>query len=122
LYKLIKQRQHLEGFSGELPDAIEQEIQAKILVHNITLALCYSAGQQLDEDTLEKWQVNRAYALKRVGAILINCAKRKWRAVKQGIRALTDVLAETLEQVRPNRSFPRNHAVGGAHRPRKAYR
>ena len=121
-YKLIKQRQHLEGFSGELPDAIEQEIQAKILVHNITLALCHSAGQQLGEDKLGQWQVNRAYALKQVGAIIINSVKGKWRAVKQGIRALADVLAKTLEQVRPNRSFPRNHAIGGAHLPRRAYR
>lgn len=121
-YKLIKQRQHLEGFSGELPEAIEQEIQAKILVHNVTLALCHSAGQQLSEDKLVDWQVNRAYALKRVGAIIINCLKRKWRTVENGIHALTEVLAKTLEQIRPNRSFPRNHAIGGAHRPRKAYR
>ena len=35
-FKLVKQRQHLEGFSGELPESIEQEIQAKILLHNIT--------------------------------------------------------------------------------------
>jgi len=121
-YKLIKQRQHLEGFSGELPEAIEQEIQAKILVHNITLALCHSAGQQLSEDKLMDWQVNRAYALKRVGAIIINCLKRKWRLVEQGVQVLTEVLARTLEQIRSNRSFPRNHAIGGAQRPRRAYR
>lgn len=121
-YKLIKQRQHLEGFSGELPESVEQEIQAKILLHNITQALCHSAEQQLSDDKLADWQVNRAYALKQIGAIVINCLKRKWRAVEQGIQALTEVLAKTLEQIRPNRSFPRNHAIGGAHRPRKTYR
>lgn len=68
------------------------------------------------------WQVSRAYALKQVGPIIINCLKRKWRAVEQGIHALTEALAKTLEQIRPSRSFPRNHAIGGAHRPRKAYR
>ena len=91
-------------------------------MHNITLALCHSAGQQLGEDKLGQWQVNRAYALKQVGAIIINPVKGKCRTVKQGIRALADVLAKTLEQVRPNRSFPRNHAIGGAPRPRRAYR
>ncbi len=121
-YKLIKQRQHLEGFSGELPESVEQEIQAKILLHNITQALCHSAEQQLSDDKLADWQVNRAYALKQIGPIVINCLKRKWRAVEQGIQALTEVLAKTLEQIRPNRSFPRNHAIGGAHRPRKTYR
>jgi hypothetical protein len=33
-FKLAKHQQHLEGFSGEAPESIRQEIQAKILMHN----------------------------------------------------------------------------------------
>ena len=59
-------------------------------MHNITLALCHSAGQQLGEDTRTHWQVNCAYALKQVGAIIINCLKRKWHLVEQGIHAFNE--------------------------------
>ena len=37
-------------------------------------------------------------------------------------QSLIDTLAITLEQIRPGRTFPRKHAIGGAQRPRKAYR
>jgi hypothetical protein len=70
-FKLVKQRQHLEGFSGELPEFIAQEIQAKILLHNITQAVCHTAQQQLQADKRTRWQVNRAYAFKQIGRILV---------------------------------------------------
>jgi hypothetical protein len=121
-FKLVKQRQHLEGFSGELPESIAQEIQAKILLHNITQAVCHTAQQQLQADKRTRWQVNRAYAFKQIGRVLIFGFKAGQLGFKSSLEALISLLTKTLELVRPNRSFRRKHSVGGAQRSRKTYR
>ena len=121
-FKLVKQRQHIEGFSGELPESIEQEIHAKIMLHNIVQALCHKAQQDVAANKQASWKVNRAYALKQIGRIIIDCVKGAADVLHYSIDALTHVLARTLERIRPNRSFPRKHSVGGAQRPRKSYR
>jgi Transposase DDE domain len=121
-FKLVKQRQHLEGFSGELPASIEQEIQAKILLHNITQAVCHQAQQCVPPTKRDTWQVNRAHALKQIGRTLIFSFKGASDSLRRYVESLTTVLSKTLERIRPNRSFPRKHSIGGAHRPRKSYR
>lgn len=121
-FKLIKQRQHLEGFSGELPESVEQEIQAKIMLHNIAQAVCHTAQQSLPADKQAQWHVNQAYAFKQIGRVVIACFKGCQSALQRCLQSLGSVLSNTLERIRPNRSFPRKHAVGGAQRPRKSYR
>lgn len=121
-FKLLKHRLDLEGFSGELPHAIEQEIYAKALMHNIAQALCSEAAQQLEEEKRSGWQVNRAYALKGVPAVVVSWFKGCTDRLERIARSLIDTLAVTLEKVRAGRQFPRKHAIGGAQRPRKAYR
>lgn len=121
-FKMIKQRQHLEGFSGELPESIEQEIQAKILLHNIVQAVCHQAHQRLPTDKQESWQVNRAYALKQIGRVVIACFYCTRDVLSRCVGSLIAVLSNTLERIRPDRHFPRKHSVGGAQRPRKSYR
>jgi len=121
-FKLVKHRQHLEGFSGELPESVEQEIQAKIMLHNIVQAVCHKAQQDLQANRRDHWQVNRAYAFKWAGRLIIAAVKGCRLTLQQTIGGLTQILGRTLERIRPNRSFPRKHAVGGAQRPRKSYR
>jgi len=121
-FKLLKHRLDLEGFSGELPHAIEQEIYARALMHNIAQALCSEAAEQLEEEKRSSWQVNRAYALKGVPAVVVNWFKGCKHQLARITQSLIDTLAITLEQIRPGRQFPRKHAIGGAQRPRKAYR
>ena len=121
-FKLLKHRLDLEGFSGELPHAIEQEIYAKALMHNIAQALCSEAARQIEEEKRANWQVNRAYAVKNVGAVVVNWLKGCKHQLARITQSLIDTLAITLEQIRPGRTFPRKHAIGGAQRPRKAYR
>jgi hypothetical protein len=121
-FKLIKHRLDLEGFSGELPHAIEQEIYAKALMHNIAQALCSEAAGQLEDEKRANWQVNRAYAVKNVGVVVVNWFKGCKHQLARITQSLIDTLAITLEQIRPGRTFPRKHAIGGAQRSRKAYR
>ena len=94
----------LEGFSGELPECIEQEIQAKILLHNITQAICHQAHQQLPPDKQAAWQVNRAHALKQIGRPLILGLKGCLDRLSRYVTSFTSVRPPTLERARPNRS------------------
>ena len=48
-FKTLKHHLDIEGFAGELPQSIEQEIQAKALRYNITQALCSQAQEKVDE-------------------------------------------------------------------------
>jgi len=59
---------------------------------------------------------------KNVGAVVVNWFKGYKHQLARITQSLIDTLAITLEQIRPCRTFPRKHAIGGAQRPRKAYR
>jgi hypothetical protein len=121
-FKSLKHRLDLEGFSGELPQSVEQEIHAKALMYNITQALCTQASERLQGQKQATYQVNHAYALTHATRV-IAC----WlRGVPGELAALAEqviaAITKTLEQRRPGRSFPRNHKIGGAQTPRRSYR
>jgi len=121
-FKTLKHRLHLEGFAGELPLAIEQEIQAKALMYNISRAFCVEAQSQLPPHKSERWQVNHAYALKQLGRVVVSWFKGEGEELARVTQSLVKTLTQTLEQIRPGRSFERRHAISGAQRPRRAYR
>ena len=121
-FKTIKQHLDVEGFSGEFQHAIEQDIHAKALMYNITQALCWQATQQIDPIKRESWSVNSVYALKHAGSVVICWLKAVPDELDRLIDSLIELLSQTLEMIRPDRHFPRIHAIGGAQRPRKAYR
>jgi hypothetical protein len=121
-FKTLKHRLHLEGFAGELPLSIEQEIQAKALMYNIGRALCVEAQSQLPPDKSERWQVNHAYALKHLGRLMVAWFRGESEELARVTQSLVKTLSQTLELIRPGRSFKRKHAIGGAQRPRRAYR
>ena len=91
-------------------------------MHNVAQALCIEAAQQLKEEKRSHWQVNRAYALKGVPAVVVSWFKGCADQLERIAQSLIDTLALTLEQIRPGRKFPRKHSIAGAQRPRKAYR
>ncbi len=70
----------------------------------------------------EKYSVNSVYALKNASTLVICWLKAVPAELDRLIDSLEDLFSHTLEMIRPGRSFPRRHAIGGAQRPRKAYR
>lgn len=48
-FNTLKHHLDIEGFAGELAQSIEQEIQAKALLYNITQALCSQAQEKVAE-------------------------------------------------------------------------
>jgi len=120
-FKTLKHRLHLEGFSGELPHAIEQEIHAKILVANITAALCAQAHERLSASKAENYRVNQTVAIKHWPALAVAWMKDSVRTLAQQLEQLLELLTRSLDKIRPDRSCPRNFGVRGAQRPRRAY-
>jgi Transposase DDE domain len=121
-FKLVKHRQHLEGFSGEAPESIRQEIQAKILMHNIVQAVSSQAQQGVKAEQQGRYSVNHAHALKAVGRVMVALVKGCKRTLSRQLKGVLNVLCRTLERIRPNRSSPRSHGIGGAQKPRRTYR
>ena len=120
-FKTLKCRLHLEGFTGELPCAIEQEIHAKILVANITAALCTQAHAQLEAGKAEHYRVNQTVAIKHWSALAVAWICGNTKLLHNKLKELIAVLTVSLDKIRPGRSCPRNFKAHGAQRPRRAY-
>jgi len=120
-FKTLKCRLHLEGFTGELPHAIEQEIHAKILVANITAALCAEAHARLEADKAEHYRVNQTLAIKHWPALAVAWIKGSLDVLQTKLEEIIAILTVSLDKLRPGRSCPRNFKVNGAQRPRRAY-
>jgi hypothetical protein len=120
-FKTLKHRLHLEGFTGELPHAIEQDIHAKVLVANITAALCTVAREQLPEAKAAVYRVNQTMAIKQWPALVAVMLRGGVDDVMRHLEKLIDIVKASLNKYRPERSFPRNFSVRGAQAPRRAY-
>lgn len=66
--------------------------------------------------------MNHVFALQQVGLLLAYWYAGCVQTLARMAERFVDRLTQALEKVRPNRKFPRKHAIGGAQRPRKAYR
>ena len=120
-FKTLKSRLQLEGFTGELPHAIEQEIHAQILAANITAALCTQAHARLEADKAEHYRVNQALAINHWPDLAAAWIKGGADLLQQKLEEFVVILTTSLDKLRPGRSCPRNFGVNGAQRPRRAY-
>ena len=120
-FKTLKQRLHLEGFTGELPYAIEQEIHAKVLIANITAALTSQAHVDLPEAKAAAYRVNQTVAIKHWPALVVLWLKKTADEFEHALRQFVSLLTASLDKARPGRSCPRNFSVHGATPPRRAY-
>jgi hypothetical protein len=114
-YKIIKCRIELENFSGKSAQSVYQDFHAKVLLKNIVSIFALPVNDMLAADTNDdrKYarQVNFTQALavgKNLLPLLFQRSKRKIRLI---IDALLELLAKTIEPMRPGRHYPRNHRV-----------
>jgi hypothetical protein len=85
-------------------------------------AVSTQAQQGIKAEQQGCYSVNRAYAIKAASGLIVTLFKGCKQALERQLKGLLDVLSKTLERVRPGRSFPRNHGIGGAQKPRRTYR
>ena len=120
-FKTLKHRLHLEGFTGELPHVIEQDIHAKVLVANITAALSSQAQNELPESKAATYSVNQTMAIKHWPEFLVQWMTKKGEELEQVVNQFILLLTASLNMTRRGRSCPRKFSDLGAKTPRRAY-
>jgi len=113
-YKLLKNRIEIEDFSGKTARAIKQDFHAKIFLLSLTAIYAHPIAEQVKQDfSIAKGlkhdqQINRTNAITMAIDILpaLFIMNRK---VKIAFEAFDDIVYNTREIIRPNRSIERKH-------------
>jgi Transposase DDE domain len=107
-YKCFKSRVEVENWSGKSALTICQDFHAKVLALNLTAVLASTAQEIVDDrcrDDGHPKQINMTYALCAMKNALV-CLLTRANPVEL-LRRLIDIVARTVEPVRPGRSYPR---------------
>ena len=114
-YKTVKSRIEMENFSGKSALSIYQDFHARVLTKNIASIFALPVNDCLSSDSLAdqkySYQVNFTQALTSARNLLPLFFQRSKRTIKRIIDALFELLAQTIEPIRPGRQYPRNHRV-----------
>ena len=107
-FKCFKSRVEVENWSGKSALTIDQDFQAKVFTLNLTTALATAAQQHVDqhhEADVHPKRVNLTHALCTMKQALVRLLTRS--DALELLRAVIEVIARTVEPVRPGRSYPR---------------
>ena len=107
-YKRQKHPLALENFSGCSPDAIRQDIHARMLTYNLTALLAFAAQHQIEQATSHRhyrYQVNWTRAFSKVHHAL--AVYFQANLAPDGIARLIDLIAQDCEPIRAGRHAPR---------------
>ena len=114
-YKTIKCRIEMENFSGKSALSVYQDFHAKVLTKNIASIFALPVNDWLAADSVTErkysYQVNFTQALTTAKNLMPLFFQRSKRKIKRIIDALLEMLAETIEPIRPGRQYPRKHRV-----------
>jgi hypothetical protein len=113
-YKVAKSRIELENFSGKSAASVYQDFHAKVVMKNIVSILALPVNDMLAKDTSTRkydYQVNFTQALATAKNLMPLLFQRSKRKIKLIIEALFELLANTIEPIRPGRNYPRKHRV-----------
>ena len=105
-FKLLKCRLAVEHFSGELPDSVRQDFLAKVWLGNLTATFAYLARGSLPDEKQAHFLPNLTYAVAALRASLPRLMTKVRNRVRM-IKDLIELVANTLEWLRPDRHFPR---------------
>lgn len=114
-YKVIKCRIELENFSGKSALSVYQDFHAKVLMKNIVSLFALPVNDNLAASTASErkhdYQVNFSHALATAKDLMPLLFQRSKRKIKLIVNALLELLAKTIEPIRPGRKYPRKHRV-----------
>lgn len=113
-YKVMKCRIEIENFTGKSVLSVYQDFHARIFSKNLTAMLAFPAHQdieQLNHDKRYPYQLNFTQAVSKMKNTIVLLFNRPLEVAKNLISALHELFVKTVEPVRPNRKFPRNHKI-----------
>lgn len=112
-YKLLKCRAELEAFSGKTARAVKQDFHAKIFMMTMCAAFAHPIEEKVrneykaDEKRIYDQKINKTNALAHLQDFLIPMFLKK--KIKKGLEAFDELVYNTREMIKPDRSNPRNH-------------
>lgn len=111
-YKVWKQRIQIERWSGKSVATVLQDFHAKVFTANLTAVLANSVQHEVDKRTehcKHPYAVNFTQALSKMKDTIVRLFTH--RNPFQILVEFLDVLARTVEPVRPGRHYPRRFKV-----------
>jgi len=113
-YKVMKCRIEIENFTGKSVLSVYQDFHARIFSKNLTAMLAFPIRQDIEQnndDKLHQYQINFTQAVSKMKDTIVLLFNRPLDVAKNLIAALHDLFIKTVEPVRPNRKYPRNHKI-----------
>ena len=113
-YKTMKCRMELASFSGKSTLSIYQDFHAKVFSKNFTTIVANTTKDEIDKLSKRRnfqYQINFAQALSKMKHTIVLLFTRPVEQMKLIITKLQKIFSQTVEQVRPERSFRRKHKV-----------
>ncbi|MDO9111283.1 MAG: IS4 family transposase [Desulfatirhabdiaceae bacterium] len=113
-YKVMKCRIEIENFTGKSVLSVYQDFHARIFSKNLTAMLAFPTRRDIEQnndDKLHQYQINFTQAISKMKDTIVLLFNRPLDVAKNLIAALHDLFVKTVEPVRPNRKYPRNHKI-----------
>ncbi len=113
-YKVMKCRIEIENFSGKSVLSVMQDFHSKVLSKNITAILAHFTEAEINRKTARRkhtYQLNFTEALSKMKNTIVLLFNRPKEIVMNLIASLHKIFVQTIEPVRPGRTFPRKHKI-----------
>ena len=114
-YKTIKCRIEMENLSGKSALSVYQDFHARVLTKNIASIFASPVNDMPAADPAPSrkydYQINFTHALAKARDLMPLLFQRSKAKIKLIIAALFELLAQTIEPIRPGRQYPRNHRI-----------
>jgi hypothetical protein len=111
-YKVMKSRVEVENYSGKSVLAVYQDFYAKVFTANLTAILAHPAQKVVAQKCQARkytYRVNMANALSKMKDTIVLFIQRT--DVLSILESLWQLMIQTIEPIRPGRSYPRKKRV-----------
>lgn len=116
-FKVLKHRLMIEQFSGDSPEAIRQDVHAKVFMANLAKAMTYRAEPAPVDGTIQAYLPNLTYAIAQLRYRLFGWMLQK--IDPDQVLSILTLIAKTQERKRPGRTTPRHKSNP---KPRRQYK
>ena len=113
-YKEIRCRLELENFTGKTSLSVYQDFHAKVFLKNLVHVLALPVQDMIDVDCQDRkysYQTNFTQALSKSKGVVALLFYESGRQIKRLVEDLQTIFQRTVEPVRLDRKYPRNHKV-----------
>jgi hypothetical protein len=107
-YKVMKSRIEIENFTGKSVHTVYQDFHAKVFTMNLTAILAHPAQRAVEQECWGRkyaYQINMTNALSKMKDTVVLLIQHA--TILPILERLWQVLTQTIEPIRPGRSYPR---------------